>query len=63
MFKIIQYETVWTKKHGVPVTLAKPTGKKLIAEFPTLDAARKYVEGKDKTVIEYPKGYTEELPV
>jgi hypothetical protein len=57
MFKVIEYRRVRTSKAAA----SKFTRRKTIAEFPTLEAARKFSEGKFQTIIQYPKKYVKEM--
>jgi hypothetical protein len=61
MFKVVEYTTQWKKNPRAPEMVPTGTKLKVLAKFPTLDAARKFAEGKDKTVIQYPKNYLKEM--
>lgn len=61
MFKVVEYRTKWLKKPGAPENIAVPTKKKVVREFPTLEDARRFAEGKTKTAIEYPRKFIKEM--
>lgn len=60
MFKVFKYSVNWKAKPQIG-DIGKPTRKKLVAEFPTLEEARLFVEGKRGHVIAYPKSHIKEL--
>ena len=57
MFKVIEYKRARSTKAKV----AKFVRRKVIREFETLDAARKFCEGKPQVVIQYPRSYMKEM--
>jgi hypothetical protein len=56
MFEVVEYRHA----SGKGKKASKITGWKVVKEFPTLRAARKFSEGLASVYIQYPKTYFEE---
>jgi hypothetical protein len=60
MFKLLSYSVNRKAKPQIG-DIGKPTNRKLVAEFPSLEEARESIKGKKTHVIVYPKNYLKEL--
>jgi len=58
LFEVLEYKRAKKWNGDKP---GKLTGKIVIGEFPTLDAARKFSEGRNQTMIQYPKKLIKEM--
>ena len=57
MFKVVEYK----RGKAGQVSAGRLTGKKTVREFPTLEAARKFLEENNQMFIQYPKRYIKEM--